>query len=248
MRGFVGWLIKILHRKYGRDDVLQWFKNGLSSSPATDNEGVADKPGQMPDWMINKFGKPELQLVETESQMEEHKVESPAHRMMMIRRDLGRLADWRERPSKAAIAVTKSIEIAMNRLFPKVVEGTAKPTYYWLIKNSKDQVIDFQIEYKNGKFTVDYMEMDAILSLWSFAESQQYAEDESKPSMEDSKTNSWLRSKGLLPRSALCLLGPYSAALHRDIWWWMPTKENPVLLVKKCETSDTEYDSDEKEI
>lgn len=232
VRGLVGRLIKTLHRIFGSagDGVpLQWFRSGLPSSPAP-------KPEQITGWVINHFGKPELR-------MKEPIVESLAHSMMTMRRDLGRVAAWRERPSKEAIAVTKSIEIAMNTLFSRV-EGTKKLTY-WSMNNSKDQEIDFQIEYKNGRFTVDYMEMDAILSLWLFADSQQYAGGESKPSREDGKTNSWLRSKGLLPGSALCLIGPYSAALHRDIWWWMPTKENPVLLVQTCQTGNAKYDATE---
>ncbi|CAH0036540.1 unnamed protein product [Clonostachys rhizophaga] len=214
-----------------------FVRRGLASPPESSG---SLKSGFELEWLT----KSESQMEESESQMEEPKVESQAHSMMTIRRDLGRLADWRERPSKEAIAVTKSIEIVMNTLFPKV-EGTEKPTY-WSIKNSKDQEIDFQIQYKNGRFTVDFMEMDAILSLWLFADSQKYSEDEPKPSREDGKTNSWLRSKGLLPGSALCLLGPYSAALHRDIWWWMPTKETPILLVQNCQTGHAKYDSAEK--
>ncbi|VUC27359.1 unnamed protein product, partial [Clonostachys rosea] len=216
-----------------------FVRRGLASPPESSG---SLQPGFELEW-LTKNTEPEDRVIDSEEELSAHSM----HGMMTVRRDFGRLADWRERPSKEAIAITKSIEIAMNILFSKTKYD--EKSIPWSIKNLKAQEIKFQVQHRNGRFTVNYLEMDAVLSLWLFADNQQHSEVESNPSQDpDSenrrnggKADSWLRSKGLLPESALCILGPYSRDLHRDIWWWMPTKEKPLFLVHKKETRNKEY-------
>ncbi|KAK5651448.1 hypothetical protein OQA88_12455 [Cercophora sp. LCS_1] len=171
-----------------------------------------------------------------------------AHRVMLIRRSLGALADWQGPASAEAISLARAIEATMDALFgPKQLEGTLT----WSIPAAKSlhgpdrEPVRFRVErLDNGRWKAYSDEIEAALSLWLYSiyedENPKDAEGEEVPpamvkNRKPTKDDAWLRAKGTPVKQSLQLLGSYSECLHQHLRWWMPDGAAGVLEVEKIE-------------
>ncbi|KAF2250191.1 hypothetical protein BU26DRAFT_296992 [Trematosphaeria pertusa] len=165
--------------------------------------------------------------------------DSTAHRVMLIRRGLGALADWHGPASAEAISLAQAIEVTMDALFgPKPLKGT----FTWSIpafkslKGTDLEPINFRVELlENGKWKAYSDEIEAALSLWLYSVYElENPKDVKENKGQDTKDDAWLRAKGTPAKQSLRLLGSYSRALHQHLQWWMP---NDAVRVSEVEAS-----------
>ncbi|KAH6847821.1 hypothetical protein B0I37DRAFT_152071 [Chaetomium sp. MPI-CAGE-AT-0009] len=211
-------------------------------SPTT-HEGLLQSSGQtLVDWTIESPTTHEGRLQSS------GKTPSNAHRTMKIRRDLGRLADWRGPASAEAISVARAIEIAMDTLFPSESRGG---NLTWSLVTRDKQYADFRLDIRDGKWKAYSDEIEAALSLWLFSVHQDKRDDQEKhreglsASISDPGDDAWLRAKGSPAKRSLRLLGSYTQGLHRDLWWWMPSEATGIIkMVEDDDGLVNESDAD----
>ncbi|KXX82674.1 Serine/threonine-protein phosphatase 6 regulatory ankyrin repeat subunit B [Madurella mycetomatis] len=127
---------------------------------------------------------------------------SKAHKLMKIRRDLSELADWLGPASIEAISLARAIEIVMDALF-----NTLTREFTWsLTVSGKQLYFVHNKEQERGR------EKDR---------------DQYKAVTTD---DTWLQAKGTLVKPNLQLLDTHTAALYRDLRWWMP--DGPVRVIE----------------
>ncbi|RYP78165.1 hypothetical protein DL769_003246 [Monosporascus sp. CRB-8-3] len=180
---------------------------------------------------------------------------SEAHRVMKIRRDLGKLADWHGPASSEAIFLARAIEVAAGALLP-----TLTGTLTWSLEVC-GKPIHFRLEPKHtGAWKAFSDEIEAALSLWLYSvddkengpegdgengkemqgdneigHQTQMEDDENGTAVDD---DAWLRAKGSPAKLCLRLLGPYTAALYQDLRWWMPDGAARVIEVDDPESKN----------
>ncbi|KAL1883246.1 hypothetical protein Daus18300_000304 [Diaporthe australafricana] len=125
---------------------------------------------------------------------------------------------------------------------------SSKESFSWCLQaryaGSGSQPVHFRLRRQGGKWKAYADEIDAALSLWlssvddeiSHRYLQGYRNSESiqRPSNERKKEDdAWLRSKGSLAKQNLRLLGPHTAALLRDLRWWIPRDSMNVFQVRE---------------
>ena len=180
--------------------------------------------------------------------------ESTAHRVMLIRRSLGALADWHGPASAEAISLARAIEATMEALFgPTLPKGTltwSMPAFKSLHGSDREPVRCRVERLENGSWKAYSDEIDAALSLWLYSVYEQEnprdhanlkdAEEEEgrrnkvkyrKPTKDDA----WLRAKETPVKQSLQLLGSYSERLHQHLRWWMPDGAVRVREVEEIE-------------
>ncbi|KAH9206686.1 hypothetical protein DL95DRAFT_450718 [Leptodontidium sp. 2 PMI_412] len=184
---------------------------------------------------------------------------SNAHKVMKIRRDLGKLADWHGPASAEAISLVRAIEVSMDALF-----GSLTGKFTWSLEVCGEP-IHFRLEREQtGGWKAYSDEIEAALSLWLYFvhDREQGPEvdnevdkelqvDDDRKQVEDGKENeetlrhkgttidddAWLRAKGTAAKRSLRLLSLYTPDLHRDLRWWMPDGVGRVIEVKECEST-----------
>ncbi|KAL8365070.1 hypothetical protein RB595_004064 [Gaeumannomyces hyphopodioides] len=178
---------------------------------------------------------------------------SNAHRVMDIRRDLGELADWHGPASTEAISLARAIEETMDALFgPNFARGefTWSLKALWSLERPDYESIPFHVKRHGGRWRAYSDEIEAALSLWLYSVDKQ--ENDEKESPDDGnaretqgngggerpKDDAWLR-KETSAKPSLRLLGSHTAALYRDLQWWMPEGAARVI-----EVDDTKSDND----
>ncbi|KLU91868.1 hypothetical protein MAPG_10817 [Magnaporthiopsis poae ATCC 64411] len=164
-----------------------------------------------------------------------------AHRVMEIRRDLGELADWHGPASTEAISLARAIEETMDALFgPDSVGGefTWSLKALWSLERPDYESIPFHVRRHGGRWRAYSDEIEAALSLWLYSVDKQEndvevakekkqkepldaRETRGKDGGERPKDDAWLR-KETSAKPSLRLLGSHTAALYRDLQWWMP--------------------------
>ncbi|RYP46521.1 hypothetical protein DL768_007293 [Monosporascus sp. mg162] len=189
------------------------------------------------DWKIATGGGPKT-YKKLEQTGKDNNASSKAHKVMIIRRDLGRLAQWHGPASAEALALARAIEVTMDALFSDL-----KGPLTWSLNahyaKSNAHSIDFQLERQNGKWKVLSDAIEAALSLWlcsvdeqergQFQQEQERQATQRKPPEGDA----WLRAKGSPARRSLRLLGPENQALRRDFGWWIPRDTARVLKIEE---------------
>ncbi|KAL8336355.1 hypothetical protein RB601_000260 [Gaeumannomyces tritici] len=175
---------------------------------------------------------------------------SNAHRVMEIRRDLGELADWHGPASTEAISLARAIEETMDALFgPDSVRGefTWSLKALWSLERPEYESIPFHVKWRGGRWRAYSDEIEAALSLWLYSvdkqendveaakekkqkESPDARETQGKDGGERPKDDAWLR-KETSAKPSLRLLGSHTAALYRDLQWWMPDGAARVIEV-----------------
>ncbi|KAH6716219.1 hypothetical protein BKA61DRAFT_340190 [Leptodontidium sp. MPI-SDFR-AT-0119] len=184
---------------------------------------------------------------------------SNAHKVMKIRRDLGRLADWHGPASAEAISLARAIEVSMDALF-----GSLTGKFTWSLEVCGES-IHFRLKREQtGGWKAYSDEIEAALSLWLYSvhDREQGPEvdnevdkelqvDDDRKQGEDGKENgetlrrkgttvdddAWLRAKGTPAKRSLLLLSLYTPDLHRDLRWWMPDGAGRVTEIEECEST-----------
>ncbi|KAF4985886.1 hypothetical protein FDECE_16248 [Fusarium decemcellulare] len=166
--------------------------------------------------------------------------DSAAHRVMVVRRDLGQLSGWPGVASSEAISVARSIEIIMDTLF-KDLEGSSFTWSLTIDFGGTPQQVTFRVDCQEDGAWKSYAdEIEAALSLWLYSARKQEEMEEAitkdeltHVSVSRNKNDSWLRAKGSSPKLGLRLLGPYQKSLHRDLQWWMPATGSTIVRIEK---------------
>ncbi|KAJ3455528.1 hypothetical protein MRS44_017010 [Fusarium solani] len=188
---------------------LDWFAmtfGDLENAPWLHSSKVDGERHSRPwtnggwDWRIGTVGDPATSfepLHPIESEPTDPKNLSKVHRVMMIRRDLGELADWHGSASQKAIALARAIEITMDAL----IEGPTRK-FTWTLPACGGDSIHFRLErQQNGKWKAYSDEIEAALSLWLYSvnEQEQGQRRKGQKSKEATrvprKDDAWLRAK-----------------------------------------------------
>ncbi|RSM09365.1 hypothetical protein CEP52_004221 [Fusarium oligoseptatum] len=150
---------------------------------------------------------------------------STLNKVVQLRRDLGKLADWPGMASQEAISTARAIEIALDELSRTFEEdlGQATGRFSWRMQIGSNW-IDFHVEQsgRNRKVLAD--EIDAALSLWIYHIKCTNHPVTPEPSTTE-QDDSWLRTRGETPKRSLRLLGSSSKRLEQDLRWWVPDQE-----------------------
>ncbi|KAH6848117.1 hypothetical protein B0I37DRAFT_376732, partial [Chaetomium sp. MPI-CAGE-AT-0009] len=158
--------------------------------------------------------------------------QSRASRVVKIRRDLGKLADWHGPASAEAIMLARAIEIAMDTLL-----GNLSGNFTWPLKVG-DEEIHFRL-YREGRDTRGWTayadEIEAALSLWLYSveNKERRPIGNGNAAVDDDK---WLRSKETAAKPSLRLIGSFTETLHQDLRWWMPDAAARVVRAEQRST------------
>lgn len=148
------------------------------------------------------------------------------HRVMRLRSQLGELTGWRGPAFEESEAVSRAIEVVMGTLFANLDD---QRLFWTLNVNHGLQTSPIQIILirKNGNWTVNRKDIEAILSLWLSSAS----------SLTNERTHSSNNDDLDTPTSSnalnLRLLGQPTVRLLRDIRWWMPQNIGDFIIVKE---------------
>ncbi|KAF4970276.1 hypothetical protein FSARC_2654 [Fusarium sarcochroum] len=178
---------------------------------------------------------------------------SRAHQMMVTRKKLGRLMNWRGPASAEAISLARAIEITMDTLDSILPYGMK--TWKWSVRTRYEehnaQLTSFCVERRAGKWKAHADELEAALSLWLHTISEEDIECPSlykSQSFGDQDDDSWLRAKEPSAKQSLRILGPYDLTLLRDLRWWLPKDDFNILEVSEKSCGDVEDVDDTKDL
>ncbi|RYP78372.1 hypothetical protein DL771_000557 [Monosporascus sp. 5C6A] len=189
------------------------------------------------DWKIVTGGGPKTYR-KLDQPDKDSNASSKAHRVMIIRRDLGRLAQWHGPASAEALALARAIEVTMDALFSDI-ESPLTWSLSAHYAKSNAHSIDFQLKRQNGKWKALSDEIEAALSLWLCSvdehEQDQYQQGQGKHATQKKppEEDAWLRAKGSPAKRSLRLLGSGTRALRRDLGWWIPRDTARVLEIEE---------------
>ncbi|KAF4334970.1 ankyrin repeat [Fusarium beomiforme] len=163
-----------------------------------------------------------------------------AHEVMKLRRNLGRLADWRGPASEEAISVARAIEITMDTLFGTSCKDSLFSWSLCAQFGGLDNPVNFQLKrQESGKWKAYSDEIEASLSLWLYSVNELEDKDPQNPSVQpikrDDEDDGWHRAKGSSMKRRLRLLGLRTKVLDRSLEWWMPNEAPSILQVRDDE-------------
>lgn len=207
---------------FGQLSKAPWVNSGRASrNYANQKKDTRDKT--RPKWEIRTRTAGELRRHTDSSQPIE---DSEPHRIMLMRKRLGKLSEWKSPFLKEAIHLSRAIEAVANTF----LSGQPKESYKWSIpaiyteynfaepiegKNVKEEVVEENVVKENVYITiykdeshgwrVDETEIEAILSLWLYSTSATDLPEISRPRN--------LRAYEL---------DGSEKRLTRDLEWWMP--------------------------
>lgn len=147
-----------------------------------------------------------------------------AHRVMMIRKDLGRLSDWPGVASMEATILARAIEETMNTLF------TARTgTFEWCLRTCGDDSIRFSIDRgqaEDGNWKACSDEIEAAMSLWLYSLCDEKLLGKQRKKDKGQKIDgidyTSPEDENEPAKRGLRLLGSKTSALQRDVHWWLP--------------------------
>ncbi|RYP43916.1 hypothetical protein DL768_009575 [Monosporascus sp. mg162] len=199
------------------------------------------------DWKIAAVEDPEgREMLKYNSNTDGRGSRSRAHKLMKIRRDLGELADWFGPASAEAISLARAIEITMDALF-----STHTGEFTWSLTVHEEQVHFRLSREKDGRWETHSDELESTLSLWLyFVHKKEQGKGKERDEVRRkavTATDTWLRAKGTPAKPSLQLLGSHTAALYRDLQWWMP--DGPVRVIGvEVDNSKSKTDSGTMEV
>jgi len=185
---------------------------------------------------------------------------SRADKVMMMRRKLGKLAGWHGPASSEAISLARAIEIAADAFLNEL-----KGRFMWSLEVCGEPVY-FHLEREDaGPWKAQSDELEAALSLWLYSvkrreqalewDDENAKVDEKNPEVngknlkvdddDDDDDDAWLRAKGSPAKPCLRLLGSHTAALLRDLRWWVPNGAARVIQINDL---DPKYDGTDAEV
>ncbi|KAK4205323.1 ankyrin repeat-containing domain protein [Triangularia verruculosa] len=162
---------------------------------------------------------------------------SRSHRVMKIRRDLGKLAGWAGPASGEAVSLARAIEFTMNTLFSRKPKPGKSELMWSLTVNGAP--VYLRLSWKGGQWTAYADELDSVLSLWLYLSD----EKERRKDINEDTTNlsdEWLRDKGTSQKPSLQILGTHTAGLYQDLKWWAPESVGRVIEIRDSEPQPPE--------
>ncbi|KAK0670726.1 ankyrin repeat-containing domain protein [Cercophora samala] len=216
------------------------------------------------DWRVMAVQKPNNMKMDLDGP----KPESRPHRLMRIRRELGKLAGWAGVASAEAISLARAIEFTMDTFFsdgPRVLNNARskrrssgssgsfeEPRDIWWSLTVSGAPVHFRLSWKAGHWIAYSDELDSVLSLWLYSahEKEQRThtkEGESEFSQQKTKekdgsknSDQWLRDKGTSQKPSLQILGTHTAALYQDLKWWVPDGVGRVVQIRHSDPNSPE--------
>lgn len=169
-----------------------------------------------------------------------HRKVDEAYGVMMLRRDLALLADWRGPAAKEAIHLAQAIETTLNTLLPNPQHSW---NCSWSLKVQRDgpemESLVFRLDWYNGTWHAHADELEAALSLWLYSAATRDDTKRVPRSHSITGDDSWLRGREQRHNTGIRLLGPYEDALVQDLKRWM--QDGLVGFVKAEECGRPRY-------
>ncbi|KAH6838602.1 hypothetical protein B0I37DRAFT_387349 [Chaetomium sp. MPI-CAGE-AT-0009] len=215
-------------------------------------------PPRMNDGELNRQSRPPATLLalqdadSTNADEPENPLQTRAQRAMMLRRDLGEVADWQGPASAEAIALARAIEIVMDTLLGMNPGGNGKLTWHLSFptssEDSRNESVTFRVEQLgNGNWKAFSDELEAALSLWLYSVAELENEPENdlgddqqmKPGGRGKNEGGRLEFKPIRSKDdTLRLLGQSTEALVWDLGRWVRmdserTNNGNILQVEK---------------
>lgn len=212
---------------------LEWFATALGDPKSAPWLNISNSENEVKEGKDTGQRRQTCETLGLESEGRDSKPshigDSESHNMMLIRRDLGRLAQWHGPPSAEANALARAIQVTMDTLFGSDFQNTwqfdagyaksdAQPIYVRLIQNK-------------GKWKAHLREIEAVLSLRLYFindeekvehQHQHHTEKQQPPGSQPPEDATWPRAETSLSKGSLRLLGHATPALRRDLEWWVP--------------------------
>jgi ankyrin repeat protein len=266
------WLAMTLADDLAKAPWLNPPKDGGDPQAGTEGDG-SQKDGQLDrqsrpwDWKPTAVENPATLLALQEADGSESPSETRAQMTMMLRRDLGEVADWQGPASAEAIALARAIEIAMDTLFDTKPNVNGKLTWHLSVpsspEDSRSESVTFRVEQlATGHWKAFSDELEAALSLWLYSVAEldhtpgnDLADDDEHIKPGDnrrtneggrleikpmrSKDDTWLRIKGEQAKRSLRLLGQSTESLNRDLRWWIPRLDNTTVTEVRMDGKQT---------
>ncbi|KAK3341780.1 hypothetical protein B0T25DRAFT_511143, partial [Lasiosphaeria hispida] len=100
--------------------------------------------------------------------------------------------------------------------------------------------VRFRLSREQGGLWKTYAdELESALSLWLyFVHNKERRSGEKEGKVPHKANDTWLRAKGTLEKPCLRLLGSHTAALYRDLQWWMPDGAVRVIEVNDLDSTN----------
>lgn len=266
------WLAMTLADDLARASWLTPPKDGGDPQAEKDGDGSL-KDGQLNrqsrpwDWKPTAVENPATLLALQEAGGSDSPSQTRAQTTMMLRRDLGEVADWQGPASAEAIALARAIEIAMDTLFDTKPRQNGKLTWHLSVPNSSgdssSESVTFRVEQlATGHWKAFSDELEAALSLWLYSvdelqrapgndlgDGNQHIEPRDNGRTDEgglleikpmrSKDDIWLRIKGKQAKRSLRLLGQSTESLDRDLRWWIPRLDNTSVTEVRMDGKQT---------
>ncbi|KAL7936388.1 ankyrin repeat-containing domain protein [Trichoderma chlorosporum] len=146
---------------------------------------------------------------------------SKAHKMMVVRQNLGKLSNWRSPIREEAARLSTAIELVAQTF----LERGSDTTLWWKIPaiyEDREEHIYIKLERKGTKWSINVEEIDAILSLWLYSVSS-----------AEEVANARQRCNVRLFGSSR-----FKKRLLRDLRWWVPEVIPEIDTLTKAEIED----------
>ncbi|KAF5577580.1 ankyrin repeat [Fusarium pseudocircinatum] len=173
-----------------------------------------------------------------------------ANSILLLRRHLGELGNWKSPAISEALALAKAIETTMNTFAP-FLKDTVKEghNFTWTMKAKTKtdssspaprDTIGFNVKKTPDGWTARADELDAALSLWLYSVSLEASQEGDSTSEFPSSDDLWVRGGKVQKRRCLQILGPSTPGLLRDLDWWMPNGLKGILAAEVQQNLDPE--------
>ncbi|KAI1490258.1 hypothetical protein F5X96DRAFT_637228, partial [Biscogniauxia mediterranea] len=223
--------------KSGRKDLNKDQEKKLDSDPA---EETTDG------WTIHSGQDRKYRSLEEDSG-ESSTQKSAAQEVMVIRKELGNLANWQGPASAEAVRLSETIE-AVADSFLANIKGSGSKTYTWTlpvrynmatqpITAPEDDQISIQLTHNGKGWEIPTGDIEAALSLWMYSIRKQERVHDQRQELENpnpqDRNSARLRSRGER-KLGLRLFGPrrLKTRLVQDLQWWMPEAAPEILILK----------------
>ncbi|KAI3321405.1 hypothetical protein HD806DRAFT_523893 [Xylariaceae sp. AK1471] len=206
------------------------------------------------DWEVDSAVCEKLRESQKQDPESEQGSESKPYRVMRIRRNLSKLADWYGPASAEAISLARAIEITMDTLYMK----SSVQDLSWCISVSGAPIKFRLILQENGNWKAYADELESALSLWLYSvrNKEQGIEQQSESDKNSGKDDimmessglphrkgntdddAWLRAKGTPAKRSLRILDSSTSRLRQDLRWWMPSGAARVLELEEYASAE----------
>lgn len=236
---------------------LEWFAmtlGGLDNAPwlatSKSERDESNEKDEYKTWAIMPVDAQAYEKLE-KSSADVNGIQNQAQGSLEIMRALSLLTERRGAAAAEAVSLARAIEITMDDLLPYKGGIYPEEPLVWYLSveyaETMEQKVHFHLKQHNGKWKAFADEINSALSLWLYTireavenESNQPSARRISPTIPNTQDDMWLRSKTLPEAGSLRLLGACSAALQRDLDWWMPLDSIRIVKVEQDDRGSLE--------